>query len=39
MARKYEYFLKEAMSYKKIDREQVKTRDLILADGDPYQEF
>lgn len=37
--RKWEYFLKDAMSYKALDRTQVKTRDLILADGQSYDEF
>jgi hypothetical protein len=31
--RKWEYFLKDALSYKPLDRNEVKTRDLILADG------
>lgn len=33
LIRKWEYFLKDAMSYKALDRNVVHTRDLILADG------
>lgn len=33
MITKFDGFLQEAMSYKKIDRTTVHTRDLILADG------
>ena len=36
--RKWEYFLKDAMSYKSLDRSVVKTRDLIIA-GEAYDEF
>ena len=36
MIRKYDGFIAEAMSYKEIDRSQVHTRDLILADGLAY---
>lgn len=36
MIRKWEYFLKDAMSYKKINREEIHTRDIILADGQSY---
>lgn len=39
MIRKMEYFLKDAMSYKPLDRSVVKTRDLVLADGQTYDEF
>lgn len=40
MIRKCEYFLKDSMSYKPLDRTQVHTRDLILAaDGQAYDEF
>jgi hypothetical protein len=37
--RKWEYYLKDAMSYKPLDRNAVKSRDLILADGQTYDEF
>ncbi len=33
MVRRMEYFLKDALSYKPIDRSAVHSRDLILADG------
>jgi hypothetical protein len=33
MIRKWEYFIKESLSYKSIDRSIVKTKDIILADG------
>ena len=39
MIRKMEYFLKDAMSYKPLDRTVVRTRDLILDDGQVYDEF
>ena len=39
LIRKWEYFLKDAMSYQELDRRQVQTRDLILADGQTYDEF
>ena len=39
LIRKWEYFLKDAMSYRPVDRTQVKTRDIILADGHAYDEF
>jgi lipid A disaccharide synthetase len=38
MIRKMEYFLKDALSYKAVDRKEVKTRDLIVG-GDIYDEF
>ena len=38
-ARKWEGFLKEAMSYKKIDRaEYSQSRDIVLK-GEAYDEF
>ena len=38
-ARKWEGFLKEAMSYKKIDRgEHSQSRDIVLK-GEAYDEF
>jgi lipid A disaccharide synthetase len=39
MVRKMEYFLKDSLSYKPVDRTEVQTRDLILADGQAYDEF
>ena len=40
MIRKMEYFLKDSMSYKPLDRSVVRSRDLILAgDGQAYDEF
>jgi hypothetical protein len=36
MIEKFDGKIQEAMSYKQIDRSQVKTRDLVLADGDKY---
>jgi len=31
--------LQEALSYKPIDRSEVQTRDIILADGNAYNEY
>ena len=31
--RKWEYFLKEAMSFKSLDRNVVRSKELVLADG------
>ena len=39
LIRKWEYFIKDAMSFKEIDRKKVKTRDLILDDGLAYFEY
>ena len=39
MIRKYDGFIAEAMSYKEIDRSQVHTRDLLLADGLAYNVY
>lgn len=39
MIRKYDGFLQEGMSYRQIDREKVRTRDLILSDGQAYREY
>jgi len=39
MIRKWEYFLKDAMSYKPLDRHEVRTKDLVLSDGMTYEEF
>lgn len=38
MVRKMEYFLKDAMSYKPLDRSVVRTRDLVIS-GETYDEF
>lgn len=39
MIRKWEYFLKDGMSFKSLDRNVVKSKDLILSDGQTYDEF
>lgn len=39
MIRKWEYFIKDAMSYKPLDRNEVRSRDLILHDGHAYDEY
>lgn len=39
MIRKMEYFLKDGLSYKSLDRTVVRSRDLILDDGQAYDEF
>lgn len=39
MIRKMEYFLKDALSYKPLDRSVVHSRDLVLSDGQVYDEF
>jgi len=39
MIRKWEYFLKDGLSYQQLDRSQVQTKELILADGQAYDEF
>jgi len=36
MIRKFDGFIAEAMSYKEVDRSTVKTRDIILNDGQSY---
>ena len=36
---KFDGFIAEALSYKPIDREVVKTRDLILSDGLAYNVY
>ena len=36
MIRSFNGFIAEGMSYKSIDRSQVNTRDIILADGKSY---
>ena len=37
--RKFEFFLKEAMSYQELNREVVRSKDLVLQDGQSYEEF
>ena len=39
MVTKYDGFLSEAMSYKPVDRTEVKGRDLILGDGNAYNVY
>ena len=39
MLSKWEYFIKDAMSYKPLDRTTIKSRDMILANGQTYDEF
>ena len=36
MIRNFDSFVQEAMPYKPIDRSQVRTRDIILSDGNAY---
>jgi hypothetical protein len=36
---KFDGFIAEALSYKPIDREVVKSRDLILSDGQAYNVY
>jgi len=39
LVRKWEFFLKDAMSYKQLDRSVVKSKELVLNDGQAYDEF
>ena len=39
MIRNFDSFVQEAMPYKPIDRTQVRTRDIILADGNAYDVY
>ena len=39
MIRAWENFVKDSMSYKNVDREEVKSRDIFLEDGKAYDEF
>lgn len=39
MIKQWDGFLAEAMSYKEIDRSQVRTRDIQLDDGQNYAEY
>ena len=36
MIRNFDSFVQEAMPYEPIDRSQVRTRDIILSDGNAY---
>jgi len=36
--RKWEYFIKDALSFMPIDRSSVKTRDIVLAGGQTYDQ-
>ena len=37
--RKWEFFIKDALCYKPVDRSQVRGRDIVLSDGQPYDQF
>lgn len=37
--RKWDGALQESLSYVPVDRAEVRTRDIILADGNAYKEF
>ena len=37
MIKKWEYFIKDSMSYKNIDRSVIKSKDIILQDGQTYE--
>lgn len=39
LARKFEAFVKEGMSYKALDRSVVRSKSLVLHDGMAYDEF
>lgn len=39
MIRKFDGFIQDSMSYKPLDRTKVKTRDLILTDGQAYDVY
>eukprot|EP00347_Sterkiella_histriomuscorum_P003435 403364304 len=39
LIRKWEYFIKDACSFQRIDHSKVKGRDIILADGLAYDEI
>ena len=39
LIRKWEGFLKESMSYKELDRKEVRSKYLTLHDGQTYDEF
>lgn len=37
--RKWGNSIQEAMTFKQMDREEVRTRDIILQDGNAYKEY
>ena len=39
LIRKFDGSLQQALSYVPLDRSVVRTRDLILADGNAYKEY
>ena len=39
MIRMCDGFVQDAMSFKPLDRSEVRTRDLILADGQAYDQY
>jgi len=39
MITKFDGYLQEAMSYKPIDRSEVRSRDIVLADGRSYDVY
>ena len=39
MIRNFDGFVQEGMSYKEIDRTKVRTRDIILEDGNAYNVY
>jgi hypothetical protein len=39
MIRSFDSYVQEAMPYRPIDRSQVKTRDIILGDGQAYDVY
>lgn len=39
MISQWEYFIKDALTYKQLDRSVVKTRDMVMDDGQAYDEF
>lgn len=39
MIRNFDSYIAEGMSYKEIDRSKVRTRDLILSDGQAYNVY
>ena len=39
MIRKCDGFVQDAMSFKPLDRTEVRTRDLVLEDGQSYDQY
>lgn len=39
MIKRWEYFIKDALSYKSLDRSLVRSKYLMLKDGQSYDEF